>query len=52
MYHIFFSHSSVFGLLGCFHVLATVSSAMMNTEIFYSYFIEKEPEALIEKVSF
>ena len=27
MYHIFFIHSSVHGHLGCFHVLATVTSA-------------------------
>ena len=28
MYHIFFIHSSVDGHLGCFHVLATVNSAL------------------------
>ena len=37
MYHIFFIHSSVDGHLGCFHVLATVYSAAMNTGVHVSY---------------
>ena len=32
MYHIFFVHSSVGGHLGCFHVLASVSCAAVNTQ--------------------
>ena len=33
MYHIFFIHSSIDGHLGCFHDLAIVSSAAMNTVV-------------------
>ena len=36
MYHNFFSHSSVDGHLGCFHVLAIESSAAMNNGIHMS----------------
>ena len=37
MYHIFFIHSSVDGYLGCFHVLAIVSSATMNIGVHVSF---------------
>ena len=36
MYHSFHIHSSAYGLLGCFHVLAIINSAAMNIEVHVS----------------
>ena len=33
VYHIFFIHSFIYGYLGCFHVLATVNTNVMNIEV-------------------
>ena len=37
MYHIFLIHSSADGHLGCFHVMAMVNSASMNTGVHVSF---------------
>ena len=39
MSHIFFIHSSVYGHLGCFHVLAVVNSAAMNIVVHDSFWL-------------
>ena len=41
MYHVFFIHSSVDGHLGCFHVLAVVNSASVNSGVHvFNYLIK------------
>ena len=39
MYYNFFIHSSIDGHLGCLHVLAIVSSAVMNIGVHVSFSI-------------
>ena len=39
MYHIFFTHSSVDGHLGCLYVLSIVNSTAMNTGLHVSFWI-------------
>ena len=46
MYHIFFTHASVDGHLGFFHVLAIVNSATMNTGTHVSFRIVNIKELL------
>ena len=39
IYHVFFIHSSVYGHLGCFHVLDIVNSAAVNIGVHVSFLI-------------
>ena len=44
MQHIFFTHSSVDGHLGCFHVLAMVNRVAMNIEVHVSFGLWFSPD--------
>ena len=43
MYHIVFSHSTVVGHLGCYHVLAIVNSATINIMVHVCLFVSFWP---------
>ena len=52
VHHIFFIHSSVSGHLGCFHILAVVNSAAVNTGVYLYIFEEFSSLLDIPGISF